>query len=508
MLTRSRKKATMSALLPAPAPMKDLLDKMTLLSLRDQDLLQVLSHLHAKDLGAAGRASPRLAALTRSHPSLWKDLKGSAEFDNVEGLLSLLRVAPPVDRLYVYLAPYTHASEVNSIRSSREWRPPIPVEVVVITATVSVPDTKCCATVLRELGRRLEEMEISGLGRGLKAIFRSLRHATSLRSLRLRFQSYFSECDFRWPQALVLPRMHTVALDFEGQGFVGRVYDCDEDEEDEEENVIHYTETEPTLLEALRSLLLAHSQQLQHVKLQSARLLPLVDSCGSTLRQLSVEVGPWVGAELRHLRGLNRLSVFAEDGDEADATPVRRLLQTCRCPVLERLDLSLCNDQLMRDLGAGALASLQCLWVSGARASWRQESLEVALAGLPNLRSLGVLGLQGRTPGPAQMISRLSNAAIPKLGVVVFVDSVTCKSDTVTDYLGFRDLRDMVLRAPMQLHVVAVFHLWNERKRHFLFSRHSTVESVVASCTLCAEAGDIGILSEFKDIPFERIQLE
>ncbi len=72
----------------------------TLLSLPDVPLLMVLAHLSPNDLCSAGRAAPRLAALTHGHSSLWhgKDMD-IQPCETIADVLDLLRVVPTVRKL-------------------------------------------------------------------------------------------------------------------------------------------------------------------------------------------------------------------------------------------------------------------------------------------------------------------------------------------------------------------------------------------------------------------------
>ncbi|XP_052126460.1 uncharacterized protein LOC113206815 [Frankliniella occidentalis] len=240
MLTRRKRAMMLLQAPPAPPIEEATIQEVTLLSLPDVPLLQVLSLLPVRDLGAAGLASPRLAALTRTHATLWRG-KETAElfyFEDVDGLLDLLRVMPPVHKLkfVVRRSPIVVAQFDSFTRFSRAN--------AFTTLALEGPDTESCAGVVRELKPHLEYLEVSGVERGVGVLFHNLLGARALRTLEVRFESYFSKCAFRWPwaPAVALPRLRTVALKSEGEYFDGsRIRGPD-----------------PSLLDALRSLLRAH----------------------------------------------------------------------------------------------------------------------------------------------------------------------------------------------------------------------------------------------------------
>ncbi|KAE8746639.1 hypothetical protein FOCC_FOCC006623 [Frankliniella occidentalis] len=257
--------------------------------------------------------------------------------------------------------------------------------------------------------------------------------------------------------------------------------------EDEEQR-----EPDSSLFVVLRSLLLSHEGTLHHLRLDSPQLLPLLDSFASGLQRLTLTFdGDRDVRGLQQMSRLKHLTVFLKN-DYLDK--VAALLKSCPSP-LERLELRRCTDGAVRSLGAAGLTSLQHLVLSCHSGV---GSLGVALAGLPNLRSLRLLGLHK----PTVTLSPLSAAAIPKLAVIVFMDSTGCGSDSVSEYSGFRDCQDLVRRSPMPLHVVAVFR--EERDRHMMFFRHPAGEL----CPLCAEAEAASSFRVLKNRPFERIQVE
>ncbi|KAE8749256.1 hypothetical protein FOCC_FOCC003963 [Frankliniella occidentalis] len=98
--------------LPPPQPKSKTLCDVGLLELPDVALLRVLSYLDVNDLMALGLAIPTLAAFSRASTALW--CRGpwtiGATFRDVRGLIFLLRVAPPVDRLTVQTR-YFHPDE-------------------------------------------------------------------------------------------------------------------------------------------------------------------------------------------------------------------------------------------------------------------------------------------------------------------------------------------------------------------------------------------------------------
>ncbi|KAE8743166.1 hypothetical protein FOCC_FOCC011259 [Frankliniella occidentalis] len=217
-------------------------------------------------------------------------------------------------------------------------------------------------------------------------------------------------------------------------------------------------------------------RQLRDVRI-SSQLLPLLDSCPSRLQQMTVVArqGFDVGSGLQRLRGLNRLTIL-QLGDE-QVEQVDTLLKSCRSP-LENLILLLCCDQTLQTVGSIGLTSLRyILLFCGYTNQWALGSLEVALAGLPNLRTLIVGGLDD----PLQELSRVPASAIPNLTLLVFQEKGRFDMDSPADYTGFRDCQDLVLRAPKSLHVGASFGGGG----CIVFCRHATDEFTVASCPTC-----------------------
>ncbi|KAE8746306.1 hypothetical protein FOCC_FOCC006978, partial [Frankliniella occidentalis] len=225
-------------------------------------------------------------------------------------------------------------------------------------------------------------------------------------------------------------------------------------------------EPHPTLLEALRSLLLAHSRL--------ERLTVLVDLAGG---------GAEGAAGLRRMRGLKHLAVMLTDDDPAI---LEETLRYCRC-ALEGLSVAGCNDEMLRALGRMGLASVKHLeLLTGLfQEPWGVESLDVALAGLPNLVYLTVVRLLNVRP--FELLRHLSAASIPNLCLIVFPDNFNAAASySPTDYPGFGDCHDLVRRAPKQLHVAVKL----EGDRRILFFRHSVAKSAVAVCQVCAETED------------------
>ncbi|KAE8746640.1 hypothetical protein FOCC_FOCC006624, partial [Frankliniella occidentalis] len=578
----------------------------SLLSLPDLPLLQVLSHLSAKDLGAVGEASPRLGALIREHSSLWR--KGAFDrFYNVENLSRYLRVTPPLPQLTFQF----ESSSGHYVCFSRS-----PETDAFSTLVVNSSDPECCAGILREFGARLEHLEILGIRSGLQVLLSSLRHASSLRRLRLSFDGYYDRCDFRWAKEVVLPKLRTVELTFfnesgivesepdedgedddtfvgieggdvkgkegdvelkdgniqakvddvmgdskaneiigeqddirgrrEENDVVGDVGDLQgqvdaiqgqvdvvqgqinavqvqvddflfEEEDFQDDDYWMHIYSDPfeydsdnvgdkreqvqppkpnsSLFEVLRSLLRSHKATLHHLKLDSPQLLPLLDSFASGLQRLTLALDDDQDLQgLQQMTGLKHVTIFLKsDFSASKVSRVGALLKSCPSP-LERLELRGCTYDSVRGLGALGLTSLQHLVLSCSQ-DVLGGALRVALMALPNLRSLRLLGLRA----PSLHLSRLSAGAIPKLAVIVFTDGTGSGSDSVTDYSGYQDCQDLVRRAPMPLHVVAVFR--EEPDRHMMFFRHPVGEL----CPLCAEAEAASSFRVLKNRPFERI---
>ncbi|KAE8746636.1 hypothetical protein FOCC_FOCC006620 [Frankliniella occidentalis] len=270
------------------------------------------------------------------------------------------------------------------------------------------------------------------------------------------------------------------------------LWDYEVEEEEEQQR-----EPDSSLFEALRSLLLPHEATLHHLKLDSPQLLPLLDPFASGLQRLTLTLDCDHHLKgLQQMTGLKHLTVFLKN-DFFVNYGVAALLKSCPSP-LQRLELRGCTDDSVRALGAVGITSLQHLVLS-FRSSVGALSLGVALAGLPNLRSLRLLGLHNK---PTVILSGLSAAAMPKLAVIVFTDGTGSGSDSASVYSGYQDCQDLVRRASMPLHVVAVFR--EERDRHMMFFRHPAGEL----CPLCAEAEAAASFRVLKNRPFERIQVE
>ncbi|XP_052132893.1 uncharacterized protein LOC113206814 [Frankliniella occidentalis] len=180
---------------------------------------------------------------------------------------------------------------------------------------------------------------------------------------------------------------------------------------------------------------------------------------------------------------------------------VRPLLATCSSP-LEHLDIRNCSDQTVRGLGTVGFASLQHLVLTCAfgHRRWNFHSLDSALAGLPQLRSLHILGL--RSPRPPDVLSCLSAASMPNLSLILFTDSFTSAgsfdsevdsdedADLLADYFGSPVCQDLVRRAPQPLHVVARVSWFASEAPYgcVVFFKHSTADAAVVACSLCDEA--------------------
>ncbi|KAK3913818.1 F-box only protein 3 [Frankliniella fusca] len=483
MLTR-RRKALM--LLETP-PVKEEVKKMTLLSLPDVPLVLILSYLSPKDLIATGQADPRLAALTREHSKLWRGRVCTDRyyFKSVPELMGLVRVVPPVHKVKfeVKRSPMILAHFEKFDRQSAAY--------ATTTLALEGPDMECCVAVIQEIKSALEYVEVTGLDRGLEVLLESLQVSPPpfVKCLEIRLESYFSKCLHWWPMGKVVPKLRSLVLLSSGEYFDG-VKQCGPD---------------PSLLDALRSLMRAHSNRLIYVRLGSPQMLPLLNACSAALPTLSLTVAADQGAGLKHLRSLKDIRIHMNQ----DKFHVDTFLKSSTAP-LQRLDLRNCSDRLVRSLGTLSLGSLQHLALTCGYSGWTVGALQVALAGMPNLQSLHVLGV--RKPRPFELLTRVSSAAIPKLTLLLFTDacgrttdnspsvdfwndfdsndSMDSDSDSSPPppppprgYLGATACEDLVRRAPSKELHIAVCFTWSHKG--ILFFEHS---KSVEGCALCDQA--------------------
>ncbi|KAE8746637.1 hypothetical protein FOCC_FOCC006621 [Frankliniella occidentalis] len=313
-------------------------------------------------------------------------------------------------------------------------------------------DPDCCTSILREFGARLEHLNIVGIHRGLQVFLSSLRHVPALRRLRLSFESYNDWCEGN--EIVVVGEGKDDDVNSENEEDESEDADEDDDE-DEDDDVFgadssdydddsdfktERCEPHPSFFQVLRSLLRPHEATLNHLKLESPQLLPLLDGFGSGLQRLTLTLDDdhHLKQGLQQMSAMKHLTLFLDLEDDWAGYRVAALLKSCPGP-LERLELRRCTDDgAVRILGEVGLTRLQHLVLSF---HWSVvgslslgEAVGVALTGLPNLRSFRLLGPEK----PTLILSRLSAAAIPKLAVIVFTDNIGIYSLPVTDYSGFR----------------------------------------------------------------------
>ncbi|XP_026288056.1 uncharacterized protein LOC113213260 [Frankliniella occidentalis] len=453
-------------------------EKLTLLSLADLPLLEVLSHLKTKDLSAAGQASPRLAQLTRTHRSLWRN-KGKVRFNDIEGMLGLLRVAPPLDTLDLHVTGKRGVSAYYYLNDrwlgSRSWGSD--GRHVGEHFKIKVFSEQFAGKIIWMLGQQTKHLRISYV-RGTKrlgTLLASLQNALALETLSMTWDWTSASCTFRWPQVTALPRLRSLELEsdwFNRFTSVHRTFPFSE------ENL----EMSTSSLYAFRSLLRAHSAQLRSVSLYSAVLLPLMSSCASDLHKLCVVAVPGISVGLRRMQGLRDLEISGPTWGprcmiakaEAEVAVLFRSWQH----QLKRLRLTCSSEDTLCAVGAGALVALTHLHLCTFPTSL--GPLGAALAGLPALRAL----VLNENPTPEQLRG-IPTDAIPSLRLLLLLQYENVDQDA---------LRELVLRAPKSLHVVQ--HTckcdWDDLDRfasspmHNLFGRHPSAES--RSCPECAEA--------------------
>lgn len=427
-------------------------EKLTLLSLPDEPMLEVLSYLSIEDMFAAVQACPRLRELTKTHLSLWRGKW--FEVEDVDELYKRLLVSPNVDRL----TTFCHCMETITADFSD-------------TCAVWGPNARTCLTV-----RNVEDIGglVWTLGGGLRHVMLTvckedlplslLKEAPGLEILYLIFKGK-GRATGMWPQGVVLPRLRYAVFDCEPSAAFSR-----------------------STLKALRSLLQAHSGQLWSVSVDSPRLMPLLSSCPSDLYELNAVVGEGLFASLRRLHGLKRLRVdFTHDDDSVEE--VENLLKSWSGP-LAGLELYHFRPGMVRDLGLYGLSSLQKLVLETPRN--QEYDLGPALARLPRLRWLGLVHVP-----VLEVLRGIQHDAIPALEMLSMAAVAPCyryrcwfeDCKLVARHLPV--LQDLVRRAPVSLHVV-----FRESCDHGqdsfpcrVLHKHSTAES--SCCALCTEAKDV-----------------
>ncbi|XP_026288644.1 uncharacterized protein LOC113213721 [Frankliniella occidentalis] len=425
--------------------------------LPDLALLRVLSYVRPEGLFAVGRTCRRLGELTRSAQP-WHG-KPELELKSCDQVRDLLRVAPPVEEWNVCRASaetwmgraavflYQHVA----IRDPDATRPTGVLRVVV--RGPGLP--KEVASLLRDVAPTVRRLRLA-FSRKLDDTFGTLKDAkwSSLEHLDVTANHVVKGT--MWPQDMVLPMLHTVSLDpCRGKPKAGggrQVFS-------------------PAYLEALRSLLRAHSGQLRCVNVREEALLPLVDACPSDLHRLRVDLyggrGQAEVAVLRRLCGLKELRIaLGKQGiiilgagfQDKDDVKVHTLL-TSWTGALERLELHWVNPLTIRALGESVIgSSLRCL-VLGQPSYDRKfvTQLPAALAALPRLLAFVLLLCPSYQMSDGE--SQEARLSMERL------------------------LRGLVRRAAQALHVV---YMYDKREGFTLYFGHSEAESV--GCQQCAEA--------------------
>ncbi|XP_052124107.1 uncharacterized protein LOC113216180 isoform X1 [Frankliniella occidentalis] len=354
--------------------------------LPDLSLLEILWYLPLKDLVAAGRASPRLCALTRTKMRLWQT-EDTLALKNYNDICDALAVAPPVDILAVApAAPALDplAGKLTVVPDDAANTTGLSRKLVLFTRGCVLAES--VDSLIREVAQTVKRLEVDA---ELAWIFTSLQEAnwSKLEHLQISAQELVpggvtgAVGNLLWPQDVVLPRLQTVVVEplyFEYSD-THRLFDI---------SVEHFA--------ALESLLRAHREQLDCVKLCLSQLLPLVEACSSDLHRLEVEIADNDDvAVLRRMRGLKQLKIGVDH-----LYPDFKLTDLLRCWVgpLEHLVLQdMIHETVVHALGAGALKRLLFLVIWS---DWDDDTirgtpgplrhLPEALAGLPRLRSLAL----------------------------------------------------------------------------------------------------------------------
>ncbi|XP_026272143.2 uncharacterized protein LOC113202231 [Frankliniella occidentalis] len=419
--------------------------------LPDLPLLQVFAYLSPQDLFAVGRTCLRLAALTRG---AWRSTTAEVRLNTYAELGDLFRVAPPVELLELDVC-------VSSERPAHSLYGRFTIdrntgigsnEETKLILCVESSDMPKVASLLLELAPTVRRLDVCA---ELDEIFRILRQLPWSALEHLDVSGKYVDGDELvalgaplWPQDVVLPMLRILGV--------------------ERHNEYFHSTCSPEYLDALRSLLRAHSGQLRSVMLRLEALLPLVDACPRDLHHLRVDLLEGKGdvAVLRRLSGLKELSITMLSGyavEEVD-DKVENLLRTWSGP-LERLELSSrCSfrTETARALGESGLKnSLQCLVLDDPDSLFinSESELKVALGAHPHLRTLVLLpSLSNEQGRPSEK----------------------------------RVVHELVRRSPQALHVACVRgprvcqRPVRGRLTMMVYFRHS--ESERGGCPRCAEA--------------------
>ncbi|XP_026278704.1 uncharacterized protein LOC113206705 isoform X2 [Frankliniella occidentalis] len=471
---------------------------LTLIDLPDVALLRLLSYLPAKDLVAAGQASPRLGALTREHMPLWRRKEGVFVFDHVEGLVDLLQVVAPVQTLVYNLSQSQEfLAEFSFVEPGGNQQPLVSLKVI-------APNVECFKIITKKSGPRLVALEFFFFERGPEEFFAGLQDATALENLTLYWgdPDAGARCTARWPQGVVLDRLVILNLAW------GRLLVADP------ENFGAVTVRLPTLnsdpFQAVRSLIQAHSEKLRHAELSSWYLLPLLKPCIRNLWLLHVHSDEGVSTalqipELRQMPELKELTINVE----AFSPEVESLLKAWPAPSDVRvLELRDCIDlAVVRGLRAGrfkTVISLEITLVGQIESDVDSGRLEEGLQGLPNLAMLRLCAKREQPMPLTKLLSRISVTTIPELLLAFIEDGlVTFNLAPITqhDYAGYKDCRELVRRAPQPLHVVVILRCVRvtmgfgvtQDMVATLFFRHSVAEQCetcgLAETSVCKSIG-------------------
>ncbi|XP_052123996.1 uncharacterized protein LOC113209522 [Frankliniella occidentalis] len=355
----------------------DLPVNVTLTSLADLPLLKVLSYVPGTDLGAVARVCTRLYALTRGHWSVWRGKQACFSFKDHEGLLALLRVTPPSwESLEVCMADPKLRWDHKDIPD------PDPKENYNVakvieggrTLSLSLLSETLAVTVIQEFGqRRIKNLSIELHDvRRRDLFFSSLHQATSLETINVKWswppscegwepQSY--RASSRWPQ--VLPRLHSVTLDYRGNHHAEFKHEC----------------------RWLRLLIEAHCEQLRRVSLRSPEVMSLLEFCPSGLERLTVTPVEGMAEKLEPLlQGLRELEFIGRFSSKA-GKELAVLLRAWPGPLVS-LGLEHFPEEVVRALGSGALAGLKHLRLGDPLEVVAERALSTALPGLPSLTRL------------------------------------------------------------------------------------------------------------------------
>lgn len=444
--------------------------------LPDLALLRVLSYVRPEGLFAVGRTCRRLGELTRSAQP-WHG-KPELELKSCDQVRDLLRVAPPVDELNVCRAWSGRAAvflyQHVAIHDPDATRPTAVLRVVV--RGPGLP--KEVASLLRDVAPTVRHLRLA-FAEKLGDTFSILQDAkwSSLEHLDVTGNHVHGAV---WPQEMVLPMLHTLSLD---------PY-RDEPTPGGREQVLS-----DAYVEALQSLLRAHSGQLRCVNVRGDALLHLfyVFPDDRDLHRLGVDFRDTIKSPLDLSSKTSRASFMAQmHGGRAEvALMLPRLggLKELQI-VLKKEAVSILGADFLDDDGCrvhtwlkswtGALERLELHWVdprtvSALGKSKLGSSLRCLVLGEPRYDGEFVTQL------PAAL------AALPRLLAFVLL---LCPSYRMSDgesqeaRLSMeRLLQGLVRRAPQALHVVYMF---DKREGFTLYFKHSEAESV--DCQQCAEA--------------------